>query len=99
MTCCQSTSDYRPAYASVYSFPIMSQSGSSKDACQEKARLVQEYQKATETHSAAVRALVRMVGLGSKNRYQELSKTAETARHCANDARGLLDAHIAQHGC
>lgn len=77
----------------------MPEPGPAKNVCQEKARLVQDYQNATEAHSSAVRALVHMVGLASQNQYQALSKAAERTRHTANDARRLLDAHVAQHGC
>lgn len=74
-------------------------SSSSQQPCDEKARLLQDYRKATDTYSAAVRSLAQTVGNASKQQYERLSKETEKARHAANDARGLLDFHVSQHGC
>ena len=78
---------------------IMPSSDPSQQPCDQKARLLQDYQEATDIYSANVRTLVQTVGNVSKPQYEHLSKTTEKARHAANDARGLLDLHISQHGC
>jgi hypothetical protein len=77
----------------------MPEAASSKGPCTEKARLLRAYQQATQVHSASVGTLVQRVGSVSPTQYERLSKSAKKARHVANDARRLLDLHIAQHGC
>jgi ABC-type transporter Mla subunit MlaD len=77
----------------------MSSSAPAEQLCDEKARLLQEYQAATDKYSGAVRTLAQTVGNVSKEEYERLRKTTEKARHTANDARGLLDLHVSRHGC
>jgi hypothetical protein len=77
----------------------MPETATSKGPCPEKARLLRAYQQATQVHSATVSTLVQTVGTVSGTQYERLSKSAKKARHVANDARRMLDIHIAQHGC
>lgn len=67
--------------------------------CEEKKRLMQEYQRTTEIYSAAVNDLAKKMGVVLKPEYERLSAATEKARHTSADARDRLERHIAQHGC
>jgi len=68
--------------------------------CEEKTRLMQEYQRTTALYSAAVNRMARKMALPENaNYFDGLMVASRRARHASMDARELLERHIAQHGC
>ena len=67
--------------------------------CEEKTRLLLEYQSAAEAYAKAVAELVAKMGVTSKVAYEELNRAAEQARYASMDARDRLERHTAEHGC
>jgi hypothetical protein len=65
--------------------------------CDEKLRLLVEYQKTTAAYSAAVSKLV--VRNIPQRQYDRLSANADKARHASVEARENLERHIADHYC
>jgi hypothetical protein len=66
-------------------------------SCDEKMRLLLEYQRMTQAYSNAVG---RMAAQGlTEYEFERLSAVTEKARHASIQARANLDRHIAQHGC
>jgi hypothetical protein len=68
-------------------------------SCEEKNRLLREYETATVAFSAAVKELRRRMGTSPKEEYERLSETSNEARVKAEQARLALEQHIAAHGC
>jgi hypothetical protein len=66
-------------------------------ACEEKLRLLVEYQRATQEYSARVGAMT--VWSLTKRRYEQLAAAADKARHDSQEACANLDRHIEEHGC
>jgi uncharacterized membrane protein len=65
--------------------------------CEEKMRLLLEYQRMTQAYSNAVG---RMAGQGLReHEYERMSAVTEKAREASIQARANLDRHIAEHGC
>ena len=67
--------------------------------CEEKTRLLAEYQGAARAYSATVKDLVQQRGILQKNDYEELMACSETARLNCEAARIALEEHIATHRC
>ena len=66
-------------------------------SCDERIRLLVEYQRATAEYSAAVGDLAARII--SVSEYKQLSASAKTARQASIDARERLERHIAEHHC
>jgi hypothetical protein len=65
--------------------------------CQEKLRLLVEYQRLTQEYSSAIGNMVKR-GI-SKSEYDRLSSETDKARDRSIAARRRLAAHIVEHGC
>jgi hypothetical protein len=68
-------------------------------SCEEKTRLVQEYQMATQGFADAVTELQRKMGTSAKEEYEQLNRVADEARLKAEHARIALEQHAAAHRC
>ena len=68
-------------------------------SCEEKNRLLREYEAATVTFSTAVIELGWRMGTSPKEEYKRLAQTSNDARLKAEGARLALEQHIAAHGC
>jgi hypothetical protein len=68
-------------------------------SCEEKARLVKEYDDATLAFSDAVQELRRKMGTSPKTEYERLERISSQARVKSEQARLALEKHIAAHGC
>jgi hypothetical protein len=67
--------------------------------CEEKTRLLMEYQVATSEFSEAVRALRGKIGTSPKEEYKRLERISNEARVRSEQARLFLEQHIAAHRC
>jgi hypothetical protein len=67
--------------------------------CEEKNRLLREYEAAAVAFSAAVIELRRRMGTSPKEEYKRLAQTSNEARVKSEGARMALEQHIAAHGC
>jgi hypothetical protein len=67
--------------------------------CEEKQRLVAEYQSATKKFSGAVTELQQKMGTSPKADYDRLSRAADEARGKSEQARLALEQHVAAHRC
>lgn len=67
--------------------------------CEEKTRLVSEFEAATTKFAEAVTELQRKTGTSQKNDYERLSHATVEARVKSEQARLALEQHIAAHGC
>jgi hypothetical protein len=65
--------------------------------CDEKLRLLVEYQGVTQAYSAAIAKMV-VKGI-SQAEYRHFRALTEKARHSSMAARDRLERHIAEHGC
>jgi hypothetical protein len=68
-------------------------------SCEEKARLVKQYNAATAEFSEAVKQLHRRIGTSPKEEYARLERISSQARVKSEQARLALEKHIATHGC
>jgi hypothetical protein len=68
-------------------------------ACEEKQRLVAEYESATKKFSDAVTELQRKMGTSPKADYDRLSRVADEARLKSEQARLAVEQHVAAHRC
>jgi hypothetical protein len=68
-------------------------------SCEEKARLVKEYNAATARFSEAVKQLHRKIGTSPKEEYTRLMQISNEARVQSEQTRLALEKHIATHGC
>lgn len=68
-------------------------------ACEEKSRLVAEYETATKKFANAVTELQRKMGTYPKADYERLARASGDARVKSDQARLALEEHIAAHGC
>jgi hypothetical protein len=68
-------------------------------SCEEKTRLVQEYQMATQGFANAVTEPQRRMGTSAKEEYERLTRVADEARLKAEHARIALEQHAAAHRC
>ncbi len=69
------------------------------DTCNEKARLMAEYESATARFSEAVTALHKKMGTSLKEEYERLDRAANEARLKSEQARLALEQHGAAHRC
>jgi hypothetical protein len=67
--------------------------------CDEKTRLVTEYEATTSVFSGAVKELHRKIGTSPKEEYQRLERISTEARMKSEQARLALEQHIVTHRC
>jgi len=67
--------------------------------CEEKTRLVHEYQMLAQRFSEAVNELQRKMGTSAKEDYDRLNRAADEARLKTDQARIALEQHTAAHRC
>jgi hypothetical protein len=67
--------------------------------CEEKARLVTEYEAATSAFCEAVTELRRKIGTSPKEEYKRLERISTEARVKSEQARLALEQHISTHRC
>jgi hypothetical protein len=67
--------------------------------CDEKARLVRQYDDATLAFSNAVQELRRRIGTSVKDEYERLERISNEARVKSEQTRLALEQHIATHRC
>jgi hypothetical protein len=67
--------------------------------CEEKKRLLETYQKATQAYADGVENLRREMGTIDKPEYDALYRLTEELRVGAIAAREGLNAHVRLHGC
>jgi hypothetical protein len=75
---------------SVLGFPM---------TCDEKGRLLRQYDDATLAFSNAVQELRRGIGTSLKDEYERLERISSEARVKSEQARLALEQHIAIHRC
>ena len=68
-------------------------------ACEEKARLVADYEAATKRFSASVTNLQRKMGTSPKGEYDRLQRISDEARVKSEQSRLALEQHVAAHRC
>jgi len=68
-------------------------------ACEEKQRLVAEYESSTKKFSDAVTELQRKMGTSPKADYDRLSLVADEARLKSEQARLAVEQHVVAHHC
>jgi len=68
-------------------------------SCEEKTRLLKQYDDATSTFSEAVQELHRKIGTSPKEEYRRLERLSSDARVKSEQARLALEQHIATHRC
>jgi hypothetical protein len=67
--------------------------------CPEKRRLLNAYEEASSSHSAAVTALRARMGVLTQPEYETEYTGTEVLRMEAREALERLNRHIAEHGC
>jgi hypothetical protein len=67
--------------------------------CEEKFRLLKEYDEAMHVFSAAVMELRIQAGTSSRERYEQLRHASDEARMKTEHARQKLNRHAETHGC
>jgi hypothetical protein len=75
---------------SVLGFPM---------TCDEKTRLLRQYDDATLAFSNAVQELRRKIGTSPKEEYERLERLSSEARVKSEQTRLALEQHIATHRC
>jgi hypothetical protein len=68
-------------------------------SCEEKARLLRQYDNATLAFSNAVQELRRNNGTSPKEEYERLERISSEARVKSEQTRLALEQHIAGHSC
>jgi hypothetical protein len=68
-------------------------------ACQEKAKLVEIYVKATETFLDSIVILSVRTSPSQKADFERLKKLSDANRMKSEDARASLERHLASHDC
>ena len=68
-------------------------------ACDERSRLIAEYNRATRSYFVAVRELTKQMGTISLDRYQELKRGIDPMRLECERSRLALEGHTASHKC
>jgi hypothetical protein len=71
----------------------------SPTGCEEKTRLLAEYETATKRFSEAVTETQRKMGTSAKSEYERLNRASEDARARSDRGRIALEQHIEAHGC
>jgi hypothetical protein len=67
--------------------------------CDEKGRLLRQYDDATLAFSNAVQELRRKIGTSPKEEYERLERISNEARVKSEQTRLALEQHIATHRC
>lgn len=67
--------------------------------CEEKARLVAEYEISAKKFSEAVTELQRKIGTSTRIEYERLSSGADELLLKSEQARLALEQHVAAHNC
>lgn len=67
--------------------------------CEEKARLMSEYETTAKKFSETVTELQRKMGTSTKPEYERLNRATDEARLKSEQARLALEQHIAAHNC
>jgi hypothetical protein len=67
--------------------------------CEEKPRLLGDYDAATAAFSESVSALNRQTGTSSREAYEQLRRSVDDARVKSEQARLALEAHVNDHRC
>jgi hypothetical protein len=67
--------------------------------CPERARLVEEYDHATQNYLESLDELKWRTPTADRLDYERMRKAAEDARLAAETARAALERHVAEHGC
>ena len=68
-------------------------------SCEEKGRLLREYQAATTAFSDAVQEQRRKIGTAPRDEYQRLERISHEAMVKSEQIRLALEQHIASHRC
>ena len=67
--------------------------------CEEKKRLLVEYESATQAYFRAMNDLRDKIGTSPKEEYDRLFKATEEARIRSESARAALLEHVRKHNC
>ena len=67
--------------------------------CEEKMRLVSEFEAATKKFAEAVSELQYKMGTSQKADYERLGHATDEARVKSEQARLALEQHVVAHGC
>ncbi len=67
--------------------------------CEEKSRLVSEYETAAKRFAEAVTGLQKKIGTSTKSEYERLNRVVDEARLKSEQARLALEQHVAAHNC
>ena len=67
--------------------------------CDEKVRLVLEWNTATEHYSDAVTNLNASTGISAHQEYEQMKRIVEARRGVMERARFTFDKHVSDHGC
>ena len=67
--------------------------------CEEKSRLVADYEEATAKFLDAVKEVRRKMGTSPKEEYERLDRVANEARVRSEHARLAVEQHVAAHRC
>ena len=67
--------------------------------CQEKARLLEEYEGATRIFADSVAQLKQKTGTSAKVEYERLQRVCNEARVKSEQARLAWEQHIVDHEC
>jgi hypothetical protein len=68
-------------------------------SCEEKRRLLETYQNATQAYADGVENLRRQMGTMDKAEYDALYRITEEFRLGVTGARRDFNAHVSWHGC
>ncbi len=68
-------------------------------SCEEKGRLLRQYDDATLAFSNAVREQRRKIGTAPRDEYERLERISHEARVKSEQTRLALEQHIAGHRC
>ncbi len=67
--------------------------------CEEKSRLVANYEEETTKFLEAVKEVRRKMGTSPKEEYERLDRVANEARVRSEQARLAVEEHVAAHRC
>jgi len=70
-----------------------------EELCEEKSRLLREYNSATTDFSRAVQVLNTRLGVLSKDEYDKLKQFSDESRLRSEQARLALERHVSTHKC
>jgi hypothetical protein len=68
-------------------------------SCEEKTRLLNDYDHLESAFSATVSDLAKLAGTTTKHEYEVLKARTDLARGYAEKARKAFEEHVAEHGC